>query len=161
MVFIPRDPVVQNQFLKHDSASGVAVAGEIVYLSGDQTVAPVSGTGNEPYGFLLQAVKTEISGLPTGYRTPADLGSSDAFVGDPVGVAHLGIYDTTAYVLDANKTTFTAGEKLYADVTTAKLVNGTTGSVAGAGSPAVAIAQNSLSAAAVTAGALLRVKLLI
>jgi hypothetical protein len=161
MVFIPREPVLQDQFCLHDSTGSAAAAGDVVYLSGDQTVVPVSGSGNEPFGFLLQTVKAEMTGLPAGYRMASDLGSSDAFIGDPVGVAHLGIYDTTTYVLDANKTTFTAGEKLYADITTAHLVNGTTGTVAGVGSPAIAIAMNSLSAAAVTAGSLLRVKLLI
>ena len=167
MVFIPRDPVMQNQFCTHDSSQGTtASAGQVIYLSGNQLVAVVSGTGNEPYGFLLQSVKSEISGMPAGWRTPADMGSSDAFTGDPVGVAHEGLYDTTQYVLDSAKSTITAGEMLYADVATAKLVNGTNGSdgssgVAGSGSPAIAVAQNSLSASAITAGTLLRVKLLI
>jgi hypothetical protein len=166
MSFIPRDPVIQNQFCTHDSTQSTTMnAGDVVYLTGSQTVSTVSGSGNQPYGLVMQRVKAEITGLPTGYRTAADLGSSDAFTGDPVAVAHLGIYDTTTYVLDNAKTTFTAGEFLYADVATAHLVNGTNGSagggVAGAGSPAIAVAQNSLSAADVVAEALLRVKLLI
>ncbi len=45
MVFIPRDPVVQNQFLVHDTTQGggTETAGCVVFLSGDQLVACVSG----------------------------------------------------------------------------------------------------------------------
>ena len=166
MVFIARVPVIQNSFLRHNSVNNTtAEAGQVVYLSGDQQVSVVSGTGNTPYGFLLQKIKAEISGMPAGYRTAADHGSSDAFTGDPVGVAHLGIYDTTQYVLDAGETTFTAGELLYADAASnkGKVVNGASGDVAqeGGSDKVVAIVQNSLSASAITAGAALRIKLLI
>jgi len=167
MSFIPRDPVVQNQFCTHDSSQSTTMnAGDVVYLTGSQLVSTVSGIGNEPFGLCMQAVKAEIAGLPTGYRTLADLGSSDAFTGDPVAVAHLGIYDTTTYICDQGVTVITAGEFLYADVDVpGHLVNGTTGSsgggVAGTGSPAIAVAQNSLTAVDIAAHALLRVKLLI
>ena len=57
---------------------------------------------------------------PTGFRLPGDLGSSDAFTGDPVGVAHLGIWDTTYY----NATVaFVAGDLLGVDSTGAVTPN--------------------------------------
>lgn len=168
MVFIPRDPVVQNQFLVHDSTKGsTATAGAVVSLSGDELVEVVSGTNTLPYGFLMQNVKAESSAHPTGFRQPGDLGSSDAFTGDPVGVAHLGLYDTTHY---NTSTTYAAGDKL-------AVMTGGTGrltvlgvssldfdaknGVDSAEANVVAIAQNTLNAAAVAAGQKLRIKLLI
>ena len=111
MVFIPRDPVVQNSFLVFDTANGqtTATAGAVVSLSGDELVEVVSGTGTFPYGFLMQGVKAESAAHPTGFRLPGDLGSSDAFTGDPVAVAHLGVYDTTHY---ETAETYTAGTNL-------------------------------------------------
>jgi len=157
MVFIPRDPVSQNQFLVHDTSKGDGTesAGCVVYLSGDQLVACVSGSGNAPYGFLMQNVKAESSAHPTGFRLPGDLGSSDAFSGDPVAVAHLGIYDTTYYVTSA---TYTAGGNLTVGP------NGRvcpTGDGTQVNATVVAVAQNTLNAAAVAAGDKLRIKLVI
>jgi hypothetical protein len=131
-----------------------ATAGAVVQLSGDELVAVVSGTpSGDPYGFLMQNVKAESSAHPTGFRLPGDLGSSDAFTGDPVGVAHLGIYDTTHY--DTGQT-YTAGDALFA---------GADGVVTQTGAKVndaqVAVAQNSLDTAAVAAGNNLRIKLLI
>jgi len=166
MVFIPRDAVVQNQFLVHDTSQGLGTetAGAVVYLSGDQLVAVVSGTGNLPYGFLMQSVKAESSAHPTGFRLPGDLGSSDAFSGDPVAVAHLGLYDTTFY---DTASTYTAGAKL--GVTSAGRVtpldSGRSlgfGSINGVDDPStdvVAYAQNTLDATAVAAGNNLRIKI--
>jgi len=161
MTFIPRDPVNQSQFLVHDSSQGDGTesAGAVVYLSGDQLVAVVSGSGNVPFGFLMQNVKAESSAHPTGFRMPGDLGSSDAFTGDPVGVAHLGLYDTTYY---DTADTFTAGDYLGASntgrVSKTNMVDFTT--VSGV-SDYVAIAQNTLDATAVANGDNLRIKLLI
>jgi hypothetical protein len=168
MVFIPRDPVIQNQFLVHDSSKGTtATAGAVVALSGDELVQVVSGTNTLPYGFLMQNVKAESSAHPTGFRLPGDLGSSDAFTGDPVSVAHLGLYDTTHY---NTATTYTAGDLL-------GVMTGGTGKVTVLGvssldfaaknglnsddANVVAVAQNTLSSAAVAAGQKLRIKLLI
>ena len=168
MVFIPRDPVVQNQFLAHDSTKGsTATAGSVVSLSGDELVQIVSGTNTYPYGFLMQNVKAESSAHPTGFRLPGDLGSSDSFTGDPVAVAHLGVYDTTHY---NTATTYTAGDLL-------GVMTGGTGKVTVLGVTSldfatkngidtddhnvVAVAQNTLNAAAVAAGTKLRIKLLI
>jgi len=168
MVFIPRDPVAQNQFLVHDTSQGdgTETAGCVVWLSGDQLVACVSGTTDLPYGFLMQNVRAESSAHPTGFRLPGDLGSSDAFTGDPVAVAHLGLYDTTYY---DTTTTFDAGDKL--GVTTAGRVtpldSGNSigfGSINGVDDPStdvVAIAQNTLDSTDVAAGEKLRIKLTI
>lgn len=155
MVFIPRDPVVQNQFLVHDTSQGTGTetAGCVVFLSGDEKVACVSGSAS-PYGFLMQNVKAESSAHPTGFRLPGDLGSSDAFTGDPVGVAHLGIYDTTHY---NTATTYAAGDNL----TIAAGGTVTPTGVNQVNSSVVAVAQNSLDSAAVAAGQNLRIKLLI
>lgn len=157
MVFIPRDPVVQNQFLTHDSTAGTtATAGAVVGLSGDELVEVISsGTTSSPYGFLMQNVKAESSAHPTGFRLPGDLGSSDAFTGDPVAVAHLGLYDTTHY--DTNST-FTAGDDLGV-MQDGKVT--VTGSTLDLGQGTVAVAQNTLTAAQVAAGERLRIKLLI
>jgi len=160
MVFIPRDPVIQNQFLVHDTTAGLAprpttmTAGACVALVGDQLVQAVSGSNTAPYGFLMQNVKAESSAHPTGFRLPGDLGSSDAFTGDPVGVAHLGIYDTTHY---NTGTTYTAGTNLTCGA--AGIVTPT--GVSEVNSTVVAVAQNTLAAAAVAAGQNLRIKLLI
>jgi len=160
MVFIPRDPVVQNQFLVHDTSqgNGTETAGCVVWLSGDQLVACVSGSTsgsvNKPFGFLMQNVKAESSAHPTGFRLPGDLGSSDAFTGDPVAVAHLGLYDTTYY---NTATTYAAGDRL----TTAANGAVTPTGVNEVNADIIAIAQNTLAAADVAAGEKLRIKLLI
>ncbi len=156
MVFIPRDPVVQNQFLVHDTSQGTGTetAGCVVFLSGDEKVACVSGTGVVPYGFLMQNVKAESSAHPTGFRLPGDLGSSDAFTGDPVGVAHLGVYDTTHY---NTATTYTAGTNLTVAAGGTVTPTGVNEVIA----TVVAVAQNSLTSAQVAAGQNLRIKLLI
>ncbi len=170
MVFIPRDPVVQNQFLVHDTSNSrpaTMTAGAVVSLSGDELVEVVSGTNTFPYGFLMQNVKAESSAHPTGFRLPGDLGSSDAFSGDPVAVAHGGLYDTTFY--DTTVTAYTAGDLL--GVTSAGRVtplddsndidfaakNGLNDDV----NNVVAVCQNTLSTAQIAAGARLRIKLLI
>jgi len=155
MVFIPRDPVVQNQFLTHDSSAGSTLtAGAVVYLSGNELVAVVTGTNTTPYGFVMQNVKAESSAHPTGFRLPGDLGSSDAFTGDPVAVAHLGLYDTTYY---NTAVTYTAGGKLQ----TAAAGKVTPSGSSNVNNDIVAVCQNTLSTADVAAGAKLRIKLLI
>jgi len=167
MVFIPRDPVMQNQFLTHDSSQGsTATAGAVVALSGDELIQVVSGTDTLPYGFLMQNVKAESSAHPTGFRLPGDLGSSDAFTGDPVAVAHGGLYDTTFYdttetyafgdllgvTAEGKVTPADSANKL--DFDAANGINVDTQNV-------VAVAQNSLDSSAVAAGQRLRIKLLV
>lgn len=157
MVFIPRDPVVQNQFLVHDTDKGTtATAGAVVSLSASEKVEVVSGTNTVPYGFLMQNVKAESSAHPTGFRLPGELGSSDAFTGDPVGVAHLGLYDTTYY--DTTQT-YTAGDRLGVDVSGKVTPVSGPNDIGSLGE--VAVAQNTLDSTAVAAGDKLRIKLLI
>ncbi|MBD3260365.1 MAG: hypothetical protein GF334_01585 [Candidatus Altiarchaeales archaeon] len=156
MVFIPRDPVVQNQFLVHDSSKGTtATAGAAVSLSASEKVETVSGSNTKPYGFLMQNVKAESSAHPTGFQLPGDLGSSDAFTGDPVGVAHLGLYDTTHY--DTTQT-YTAGDQLQVAADGKVTPSGSGNELH---SDVVAVAQNTLDSNAVSAGRNLRIKLLI
>jgi len=102
----------------------------------------------------MQNVKAESSAHPTGFRLPGDLGSSDAFTGDPVAVAHLGLYDTTHY---NTATTYAAGDRL----TTAAGGAVTPTGVSEVNADVVAIAQNTLTSAQVAAGEKLRIKLLI
>jgi hypothetical protein len=102
----------------------------------------------------MQNVKAESSAHPTGYRLPGDLGSSDAFTGDPVAVAHLGLYDTTHY---NTATTYAAGAIL--SVAAGGKVTPT--GVNEIHSDFVAVCQNTLDATAVAAGEKLRIKILI
>jgi hypothetical protein len=114
----------------------------------------------------MQNIKAESSAHPTGFRLPGDLGSSDAFTGDPVAVAHLGLYDTTYYNTSA---TYTAGDWLGVDNTGAVVpvddgaaqAFGAQNGIDDALTDVVAVAQNTLNAAAVAAGQRLRIKLLI
>ena len=127
-MFIPRHPVVENQFCMYgaQTATGsggvgavVAYAGSVVYLDATATnQEPIvrkmaySATAYTPFGFLMQKVKTGYHQVhPTSFMLPGDFGSSDAIsqpnydssgaiIGTkevPVGVAHLGIWDTVHY----------------------------------------------------------------
>lgn len=148
-MFIPRHPVVENQFCSFTAASGTAGAGGVLAYAGSvchlvegatnqdsvvnvYTDNPPSTTGQRvPFGFLMQKVKEGYHAVhPTGFMMPGDLGSSDviaqprydatgAIVGTkaiPVGVAHLGIWDTVHYGVDTPGTTIIKpGELLYVD----------------------------------------------
>ena len=124
-MFIPRQPVVEDQFCEYTTTSGtagvggtIADAGAVVYLTGASANAEVkvfdnSLSSDKPvFGFLMQKVKMGYHQIhPAGYMLPGDLGSSDViaqpqFSGNnvvgtqpaPVGVAHGGgIFDTTHY----------------------------------------------------------------
>ncbi len=131
-MFIPRHPVVENQFCVYGDQTAtetagvggvVCYAGSAVYLDVDATneepvvYKMVHGKTEEPFGFAMQKVKTGYHQVhPTGFMMPGDLGSSDviaqpdydangAIAGTkeaPVGIAHLGIWDTVHYT--CNKT---------------------------------------------------------
>ena len=154
-MFIPRHPVVQNQFCQFaetDTATGVggvlAYAGAVCYLENDASnQEAIVNIYNEsdtytapestPFGFLMQKVKTGYHQVhPAGFYMPGDLGSSDVIAQPkysaagavegtktaPVGVAHLGIWDTIHYNTDIPATTaITPGQFLYPDKTTALL----------------------------------------
>jgi len=133
-MFIPRHPVVENQFCQFnetDETGGVggvlAYAGSVCYLVDAATnqdaivniygaAAPTdTGGQRDPFGFLMQKVKTGYHSVhPTGFMMPGDLGSSDVIAQPkynsstgaingskdaPVGVAHLGIWDTIHYTV--------------------------------------------------------------
>lgn len=139
-MFIPRHPVVENQFCSYaeDSAFGssgtgdvVAYAGSVVYLDPAATNEEpmvkmmADGVSEAPFGFLMQKVKVGYHSVhPSGFVMPGDLGSSDAIAQPlynasgaitghksvPVGVAHLGIFDTVHYICEG--TGGTASEKM-------------------------------------------------
>jgi hypothetical protein len=122
-MFIPRHPVVENQFCKYGATeipggagNVVAYAGSVVYLdeTADESMVlkMAHGVTSSPFGFCMQKVKTGYHSVhPVGMMLAGDLGSSDAIAqpvynvtGDisgtqpvPVGTAHLGIWDTVHY----------------------------------------------------------------
>jgi hypothetical protein len=124
-MFIPRHPVVENQFCQLDATTisgGVgnvlAYAGSACYLDDtalqhNATVKIYAANENKPcFGFLMQKVKSGYHSLhPAGFMMPGDLGSSDVIAQPsydangnitgskpaPVGIAHLGIWDTIHY----------------------------------------------------------------
>lgn len=126
-MFIPRHPVVENQFCQFAATtiSGgtgdvLAYAGSVCYLDDSQTDATVkiyaANEDKEPFGFLMQKVKAGYHAVhPAGFMMPGDLGSSDVIAQPsydsngqisgskpaPVGVAHLGIWDTIHYYHNA------------------------------------------------------------
>ena len=163
-MFIPRHPVVENQFCKYGETSTpggagnvVAYAGSVVYL--DTTAANeeslvkkmAHGVTDTPFGFCMQKVKTGYHSVhPVGMVLPGDLGSSDAIAQPtydtagningtqtvPVGVAHLGIYDTVHYTCVQTTSDGTVddtdqmipGSSLFAAADEAKVTNSTTDS---------------------------------
>lgn len=94
-MFIPRQPVVENQFCKYGAQTTVATgvgaalceAGAVVYLDDTATnqeaivynFGAYATASKVPFGFAMQRVKTGYhSILPTSSVLPGDLGSSDA-----------------------------------------------------------------------------------
>jgi hypothetical protein len=156
-MFIPRHPVVENQFCSYseDSSFGsagvggvVAYAGSVVYLdpaaANEEPMVKVMTTGvsETPFGFIMQKVKVGYHSVhPTGFVMPGDLGSSDAIAQPlynsagaitghksvPVGVAHLGIFDTVHYICTSAAGTasakMTPGQALYAASYQARVTN--------------------------------------
>ena len=155
-MFIPRHPVVEDQFCKYGStntAGGagnvIAYAGSVVYLdpaavNEDSEVKKMAHSITEsPFGFLMQKVKTGYHSVhPVGMVMPGDLGSSDALAQPtydssgnidgtqsiPVGVAHLGIWDTVHYTCVQTSENVVAvaivpGESLFAAADDAKVTN--------------------------------------
>lgn len=125
-MFIPRHPVVENQFCQfwgQTTVSGgagdvLAYAGSVCYLdtassNTDAIVKIYAANENQPaFGFLMQKVKTGYHMVhPAGFMMPGDLGSSDVIAQPsynsngvingskpaPVAIAHLGIWDTIHY----------------------------------------------------------------
>jgi hypothetical protein len=154
-MFIPRHPVVENQFCSYGSqtGSGAAGIGGVIAYAGSVVYLDPSATNEEsvvfkmaimihqtPFGFSMQKVKTGYHQVhPAGMVLPGDLGSSDviaqplynasgAITGTkaaPVGVAHLGIWDTVHYTCTSVageagtvSAKMTPGDSLYAAVMT-------------------------------------------
>lgn len=160
-----RHPLVENQYCSFDAASGETLpvaAGTIVKVVGETSdgrvlIDVVSDAANDQvFGWLMQKVKAEYTDFPPNFRLRGDLGSTDAFLGDPVGVA-MGpgaVYETTEYV-DNGLDGITAGDLLRCD-DDGKLEDTDTDS-----GPTVAIAMQTLTAAETLAGKALRVKSLL
>jgi hypothetical protein len=161
--------MVENQFCSFDSASTEAnsapvPAGRLVRITGETDdgrakVDVVSDISAQPtvLGWLMQKVKLESSEMPPGFRFLSDMGSSDAYVGDPVAVA-MGpgaVYETDQYV-DEGSDGIAAGTLLYCD-DDGKLSDTNADSAAAA----AAVALNGLTAAEAAAGKMLRIKALI
>jgi len=162
-MFIPRHPVVENQFCSYAAEAGgsagiggvVAYAGSVVYLDTDaaneepivkKMTYAAGTTGSKPaFGFLMQKVKTGYHQVhPAGFVMPGDQGSSDVIAqpaynssgvitgtkAAPVGVAHLGIWDTVHYtctsVASVPTVKMSPGDSLYAAVDQAKVTNNVT-----------------------------------
>lgn len=156
-MFIPRHPVVENQFCSYaesdsfgsDGVGGVvAYAGSVVYLDPDASNEEAMvkkmehGVTETPFGFIMQKVKVGYHSVhPTGFVMPGDLGSSDAIAqplynatGEitghksvPVGVAHLGIFDTVHYTCEmtdgAVDSKMAPGQSLYPASYQARITN--------------------------------------
>ena len=152
-MFVPRHPVVENQFCQFNETDGtagvggvLAYAGAVCYLVNDAANQDAivdlyidgvtySAPENIPFGFLMQKVKSGYHQVhPAGFYMPGDLGSSDVIAQPkynasgqisgtkyaPVGVAHLGIWDTVHYAVETKGTdAMSPGDPLYPDDTTA------------------------------------------
>lgn len=157
-MFISRHPVVENQFCSYASQTGtgaagiggvIAYAGSVVYLDPAAAneepivVKMAHGISEAPFGFSMQKVKTGYHQVhPSGFMMPGDLGSSDAIAQSlydatgniigtkavPVGVAHLGIWDTVHYTSIDGTTKVTPGEALFPAADEAKITASTTAS---------------------------------
>lgn len=170
MTFQVRHPLVENQFCSFDDQSSETfpiAAGTLVYATGETSdsrvlvdvVSDASAQANLILGFLMQKVREESTELPPGHRFRSDMGSSDAIIYSgpvPVGVASGkgAVYEIDQYV-DNGADGITAGTVLYAD-DDGKLEDTQTDS-----GPAAAVALNTLTAAEVTAGKMLRILSLI
>jgi len=141
-MFIPRHSVVENQFCSYAAGTDlgsagiggvIAYAGSVVYLDATaaneepMVKAQVGVVADAPFGFMMQKVKVGYHNVhPTGFVMPGDLGSSDAIAQPmynnagaitghksvPVGVAHLGIFDTVHYICDCSGDDGTATTKM-------------------------------------------------
>jgi len=150
-----REPVSEIQFLQHDPDSTTTLplyAGKLVKIAGDKLVDVCTAVTDVPIGWLMQKVKAEYTDLPTYARFRSDMGSSDAFKGDPVGVAagSGAVYETDQYT--ANGSTITAGAAMYLHT------DGTITDNDGGSATLCAYAMASLTAAQVTAEVPLLIK---
>lgn len=162
-MFIPRHPVVENQFCKFGETSNtngagnvVCYAGAVLYLDSTATNQEAvvklmeHGVSDAPFGFSMQKVKTGYHSVhPVGMVMPGDLGSSDVIAQPkydsngningtqtaPLGVAHLGIWDTVHYTCTqavagtvSDGAHMKPGQSLFPAAQEARLTNSTTDS---------------------------------
>jgi hypothetical protein len=195
-MFIPRHPVVEDQFCQFATSTGtvstagaggvLAYAGSVCYLDDSQNESIVTiyvaDEDKMPFGFLMQKVKVGYHSIhPAGFMMPGDLGSSDVIAqpsynssgvingskAAPVGVAHLGIWDTIHYT-NAD-TVITAGMALKVVQSSLSELGGTAATVNDTSNGATVVARvvKGASAAQVAANAAnttlfpIRVKLLV
>jgi hypothetical protein len=162
-MFIPRHPVIENQFCSYgnQAATGSAGVGGVVCYAGSVLWLDPAAVNEEPvvykmaysaspytpFGFSMQKVKTGYHQVhPTGYFMPGDFGSSDVLAqpdynssgqitgtkSAPIGVAHLGIWDTVHYTCKMTASVIQAGDymkpgnALYAAADEAKVTNNIT-----------------------------------
>lgn len=164
MTFILRHPAQEIQFLKFAASpteDRPIPAGRLVRMTDDRivdTVADASVATQFPVGWLMQKVKDPYTDFPTNFRLRGDMGSSDAFVGEPVGVAAGpgAVYETDQYVDEASDG-IAAGVKLYVD-DDGKLSDSDADS---ATDGATAVALNTLTTAQCAAGEMLLIKALV
>ena len=164
MTFILRHPAQEIQFLKFTASpteTRPIPAGRLVYLTDDRTVDTVANASDAaqfPIGWCMHKIKDTYTDFPTNMRMRGDLGSTDAFPGDPVGVAAGpgAVYETDQYVDEASDG-IAAGTKLYVD-NDGKLSDTDADS---ATDGATAVALNTLTAAQCTAGDMLLIKALV
>jgi len=165
MTFILRHPVVENQFSSFYASSGESTpiaAGLLVKIVGEtddgRTIVDIidDAQNDVVYGWLMQKVKAAYTNMPPNFLFRSDMGSSDAFLGDPVAIA-MGpgaIYETDQYV-DNGGDGIAAGTLLYCDddgkLEDTQVDTGTL----------VAVAINSLTTSEAAAGKMLRIKALV
>lgn len=161
MAFTIRHPGQELQFLKFTSSpteTRPIPAGRLVYLTDDRTVDTISTARSQtPFGWLMHRIKDAYTDFPAQYRMRSDIGSTDAFPGDPVGIAcgPGALYETDQYVDEASNG-IAAGTLLYPD-DDGKLSD-TNADSAGA---AAAVAVNTLTAAECAASKPLLIKALV
>lgn len=156
-MFIPRHPVVENQFCSYAASAAatgiggvIAYAGSVVYLdpaAANEEPIVVKFTHADgakvPFGFSMQKVKTGYHQVhPAGFMMPGDLGSSDVIAqplydatgnitgtkAAPCGVAHLGIWDTVHYTSLDGVTKLAPGDPLYIAADESKVTTSTANS---------------------------------
>lgn len=165
MALTIRHPVVENMYCTFDADTAESLtipAGRIVRVTGVTTdgrtkVDLVSDSSAQTsFGWLMQKIKANPTEFPAGYIFRGDLGSTMAYKGDPVAVAHGAgaIYEIDQYV-DNGANGITAGTTLYVD-DDGKLEDTNADS-----GPAAAVAMTTLTATECAAGKMLRVKALI
>ena len=164
MTLVIRHPGSSIMFLKFTASpteTRPIPAGRLVRMVDDRevdTVADASSATQRPVGWLMSKVKDAYTDLPADALFRGDIGSTDVFVGDPVGIMSGpgAVFETDQYV-DEGTDGIAAGTLLYCDDDGKLSDNDADSSVDGA----QAIALNTLTSTETAAGELLLVKSLL